>query len=78
MRDQIIAVVSQVLGVPADSITDDTSPETVESWDSLRHMDLVLSLEEAFGIRLTDERILGLLDVRSIVRTVEELSRARA
>jgi acyl carrier protein len=78
MRDQIIAVVSQVLGIPADSITDDTSPETVESWDSLRHMDLVLSLEEAFGIRLTDERILGLLDVRSIVRTVEELSRARA
>ena len=78
MRDQIIAVVSQVLGIPADSITDDTSPETVESWDSLRHMDLVLSLEEAFGIRLTDERILALLDVRSIVRTVEELSRARA
>ena len=78
MRDQIIAVVSQVLGVPADSITDDTSPETVESWDSLRHMDLVLALEEAFAIRLTDERILGLLDVRSIVRTVEELSRARA
>jgi acyl carrier protein len=78
MRDQIIVVVSQVLGIPADSITDRTSPETVDTWDSLRHMDLVLALEEAFGIRLSDERILELLDVGAIVRTVEELSRARA
>jgi acyl carrier protein len=76
MQDKVIAVVSQVLGVPKESVTDATSPETVENWDSLRHMDLVLALEEEFGIRLSDERILALLNVKAIVRTVEDLTRA--
>lgn len=48
-------VMSTVLGIPADSIGEDTSMDTVESWDSIKHMNLVLAIEEELGITIPDE-----------------------
>lgn len=48
-------VLAVVLGIPADSISDDTSMDTVASWDSIKHMNLVLAIEEEFGISIPDE-----------------------
>lgn len=48
-------VMATVLGITADSISDETSMDTVESWDSIQHMNLVLAIEEEFGISIPDE-----------------------
>jgi len=48
-------VISAVLQVPVEAIGTDTSRETIERWDSLQHMNLVLALEEEFGIYIPDE-----------------------
>ena len=53
--DQLKSVLATVLGIPADAISDETSMDTVESWDSIKHMNLVLALEEEFGISIPDE-----------------------
>ena len=74
MQAKVLNVVSEVLGVPADALTDDSSPENIESWDSLKHMNLVLALEEEFGIRFSDEQIVAMLSVRSIKEAVAELA----
>ncbi len=73
MQARVLNVVSQVLGIPVDAITDDSSPESIEAWDSLKHMNLVLALEEEFDIRFSDERIVAMLSVRSIKDAVAEL-----
>ena len=72
-RERILSVVSNVLGIPADRIDDDSSPENIESWDSLKQMNLVLALEQEFGIRFTDEKIVEMLSVRLIAEAVAEL-----
>jgi acyl carrier protein len=72
-RERILRVVSRILRVPIDSIGDDTSPEKVESWDSMKHMSLILALEQEFGIRFSDERIVELLNVKLIAEAVGEL-----
>ena len=48
-------VMAAVLEVPADSIGPATDMDTVEAWDSLRHLTLVLALEEEFGVHIPDE-----------------------
>lgn len=48
-------VVADVLDVNPEAIDDEFSMDTVEQWDSLRHMTLVLSIEEAFDISIPDE-----------------------
>ncbi len=52
--DRIRRVLSDVLDVEASQIGDDASPETIDKWDSLRHMSLLVALEEEFGITFDD------------------------
>lgn len=48
-------VMAAVLEVDASEIGDDASMDNVSTWDSLRQMNLVLALEEAFGVSFPDE-----------------------
>lgn len=54
-EDTLKDVMATVLEIAADSINDDTSMDTVETWDSIKHMSLVLAIEEEFGVSIPDE-----------------------
>lgn len=54
-EEKLKGVVADVLEVDPAAIGPDFSMDTVEQWDSLRHMTLVLSIEEAFDISIPDE-----------------------
>lgn len=41
--------------------------QTIEEWDSLRHMELIASLEETFNVRLTVEQIIEMTSLRAIL-----------
>jgi acyl carrier protein len=44
-------------------------PDTVEAWDSLKHLNLVLALEEQFGVSLTEEQSFEILNY-PLIKTV--------
>jgi acyl carrier protein len=48
-------VVATVLGVPLATIGPDASQDNVKSWDSLKQMNLVLALEDTFGVQIPDD-----------------------
>ena len=54
-EDTLKDVMATVLEIAADSINDDTSMDTVVAWDSIKHMNLVLAIEEEFGVSIPDE-----------------------
>jgi acyl carrier protein len=53
--ERIRQIAADILGVPLDSVTADSSPDTVEGWDSLQHLNFMLAVEESFGIYLSPE-----------------------
>jgi acyl carrier protein len=57
-------IFSRVLRVSEDKITLDSSPKTTRSWDSLRHVELVLEVEEAYGVSFTPTEIFALSSVQ--------------
>lgn len=65
----VATVFAEVLGIPAASITDDTSPDNTPQWDSLQAMNLVAALEEAFDVKLSTKEILSMRNV-GIVKKV--------
>jgi acyl carrier protein len=73
MKARVLEIVSNVLNVPVDRVSEDSSPDTIKEWDSLMHMNLVLTLEEEFGVHFSDEQIMEMLSVGQIIRTVLEL-----
>jgi acyl carrier protein len=65
--DRVRAIAADVLQVPATSLSLQSSPETVESWDSVRHLDLVLALEQEFHLQFEPEEIDQMKNVERIV-----------
>ena len=72
MKERVLAIVSQVMGVPVEQLSEQSSPDTVQSWDSLNHMNLVLALEEEFGVQFTDDQIVNLLSVGAMLTALAE------
>lgn len=66
---QVITLFSDVLGIPVESITDETSPDNTPQWDSLQSMNLVMAMESAFGVRLSTKEIVSMKTV-GIARNV--------
>ena len=71
-RQRVFKVVAEVLGVPADQINEDTSPDSVERWDSMSHLNLVIALEAEFLIALTDDDVTDMLSVGLILGILRE------
>jgi acyl carrier protein len=65
-------VLSQVLNIPTEEITENTSPDTEKKWDSLGHMNLVIALEDEFGINFTEQQIIEMLNYPLILCVVKE------
>jgi acyl carrier protein len=59
-------VIAQALALPATSISDETEMDTVEVWDSLKHLKIVLALEEAFSVSFDEEIALEITSVPKI------------
>ena len=56
----------------ARPITLNSSPDTVDGWDSLQHLNLILALEEEFGISFSESQMIEMLSVGLIVEIVAE------
>ena len=60
------AILSKVLDVEEGRITDDMSPENVETWDSFNALMLVSELESAFKVKFTMEEVKAVKRVKDI------------
>lgn len=72
MEEKLRQIMSQIFKVPIEEISEDASPDTIENWDSLQHMNLVLALEEAFHITFSSEEITEILSYKLIVRRLKK------
>lgn len=71
VSDQIRMMASDIFGVPGDKVTPSSTPETIETWDSIQHLNLVLALEEKFGVQLSPEEIEQMKSIGDVIKVVE-------
>lgn len=67
MKGQIIALIEEILNVPAGTVTEDTKSEEIEEWDSLAHVTIIGELEERLGISIPLDEAIELTSVREIL-----------
>lgn len=72
MLEKTRAIVADIFEVPLEKVTPQSSPDTIETWDSIHHLNLVLALEQEFGVQFSPEEIEQLLSVELIVALVAE------
>lgn len=60
------AILSKVLDISEESITDTMSPNDVESWDSFNGLLLVSELEKEFNVKFTMDEVTSVKCVADI------------
>ena len=70
--EQVQAIASDVFGIPANKISQESSPESIENWDSMQHLNLVLAIEEKFGIQLAPEEIEQMKNIGAVALLVDK------
>ena len=65
-------ILTDILGIPGDTITDNLAMKDLEVWDSLKHMELIASLEQRLGVELTFDEIVEMKSVGDIKRVLSK------
>ena len=70
-------VMATLLTVDVTAIDSEASMDTIPNWDSLRHMNLVIALEEEFKVSIPDEDAGNITSYKLIKLVLEELLQAK-
>jgi acyl carrier protein len=70
--NKIKKVISIVFEIDVDNINDNSSPDNIENWDSLRHLILIGALEDEFDIQFSDDEMTELLNFKLIKFTISD------
>ncbi len=62
-------IIGDALGLPP--VAQDASPESIEEWDSIAHLNIVMALEGAFGVTFDPDEIPELVSPTIIAQRVE-------
>ena len=63
---KLMDLISKVLNIEVEIVTDETSPENTASWDSFNGLLMVSELEELFSINFSIEEVYAVTCVKDI------------
>lgn len=72
IEGRIKSVMATVFDVNPDIIDETASQDTIEGWDSVNHLNLVISIEEEFGIEIPIEEVGNMLNFQLVTMLVKE------
>lgn len=72
MENKIKQIIADVFSVEVNEINENTSPESIDNWDSLGHMNLVTALEEELEISFDNDEIIEMMNFKLIMLIVSE------
>ena len=66
MENKLKNIIANVFGIDIKNVNDLTSKDTIENWDSVNQLNLLLSLEESYNLSFTDEESIQLTNYKLV------------
>lgn len=76
MKQKIYDILSNILKIDVNDNTS-VSMQNCQEWSSIVHIDIIMSLEEEFGILFAESDLPILTSQEAIVKKVEELASSK-
>ena len=68
--EEIKNIMATVFKINTREITNESNPSSIDKWDSLKHIDLIIALEEEFEIKLDEDEIASMVSFSIICATI--------
>jgi acyl carrier protein len=62
----LCVLIGQVMSVDPEHLAEDSGPQTVSAWTSLKHLQLIVALEKSYGVALSGREITGMRSVGAV------------
>ena len=72
MNENLVSVLTEVFNLEPEQVVPELSKDDVGNWDSLKQMDLVVSIERKFGITLEITDIIKMTSVANILEVLQD------
>ena len=72
MEQKLRDLMAELFSMHEDGVTDSLTMKDTDVWDSLKHMELVVSIEQTFGIELAFDEITSMQAFKDIKRVLIE------
>ncbi len=66
LTEQVQSLLAEALQIPPQEVSPGLAFGDLPQWDSMGHMEVMMRLEEAFGVEITAETIAALTSVTAI------------
>ncbi len=70
ITERVCEIVSTIFNVPREEVNSESSSKTIENWDSMGHLMLILELEQEFDTQFAPESVEEMYDVGTIVKVL--------
>ena len=77
VEPELVAVFRKVFNDDALELSRETTARDVRGWDSLRHLRLILAVEQTFKVRLPSTKVSNLKNVGDLADLIERTRAAR-
>lgn len=71
MNEKLYEIIASVLNVNRDQINEKSNSDSIENWDSLNHMNLIMAIEEEFSVSFDEEEVIEMTSVQDILQFLE-------
>lgn len=65
-------LIAELFRVQEEEISDSLAMADLDVWDSLKHMELIVAIEETFDVELTFDEIVAMQNLKEIKRVLEQ------
>lgn len=72
MEDKIKMIMARVFEMKIEDLPAEINQSTVDNWDSLRHLNLIVELEEAFDKSFEPEEISEMTSMGKIMEMIKK------
>lgn len=72
MKEKIIDLMSEIFELPVNEFPAEITQENIDNWDSLRHLNLIVELEDAFDKSFEPEEISEMTSIDKIIEFIEK------
>lgn len=72
MKAEVINIVSNILNIKRSKITENSGINTIEEWDSLKHMQIISAIEEEYKIEFSEEQLIKSNNVKKLINSIKK------
>ena len=72
LTERVQLLLAEAIQVPSDLVTPDLAFGDLPQWDSLGHMEVMMRLEDQFGVEISADTIAELISIPDICKYLQE------